>query len=292
MVAMVNEMRPNFKDVKKLYEEAKSKSNYGHWIEAAELFLKAAENFEKLGEKAWAARVYGRVAWNKMEAEEFEEAERFLEISKQLDFNQATLNYVWCFYICFKKKNEKAARKYLLESVSMIYQEIKFDHKELKKQRRLLYTNLPGFLIHIFEVFYNKKVEIEDKINEVWSRSDKSRLKTLLALLTKFDPSFYKPEEIYENAKNAGLNRLSRELEEKKELYSKNIEIIIRNIQNEDIKIPLDIKKLKISIFIFVCFMALVIIFLLLRYGIDLNTAITIFMAIITTAAIIIKMWE
>ena len=232
---MVNEVKPNFEDAKKLYEEAKGKSNYGHWSDAVELFLEAAENFRKLGERAWAARDYGRVAWNKMEAEEFEEVERFLEISRQLDFNQGTLNYIWSIFISSKKGNVNAAREYLLESISMIYQEIKFDRRELEKQWMLLATSKQEYVRRVVKKFYDKKIKIEEKINPEWAASQKARVKALLALLTKFDPLFYEPSELRKDAETANLERLPTELENK-EIFITSIENLFLNINFAKIK--------------------------------------------------------
>lgn len=166
-----------------LYQEAKIKSNEGLFDEAAKLFLEVADNFRILQEKAWAARAYGRVAWNKMEIEQFQEAERFLETSTELDFDQACLNYLWAFYICSRNNNGPVARKYLLSSVSMIYHNLNFSYMELKKQKRLLKDNPEALIWQIIKHFCKQKIRKAKDINSDWIKSDDARCKMLLVHL-------------------------------------------------------------------------------------------------------------
>ena len=183
-----------------IYNNSKLKFNERKFEGAANLFLKAAINFVKLDERTWAARTYGRVAWSKMELGDFGRGDSFLETSKQLDFNQAILNYMWTIYKSSKKNKVQIARRYLLDSVSMIYHEKNYSFFTLKKHFKKLDEKQEQLIWQLFNDFYAYNIKKERKTHPNWSTSDDSRSKIFLSHLTSM-----KENNVIESLENAKL---------------------------------------------------------------------------------------
>lgn len=174
-----------------IYKLAKEKANDFEWEESVNLFLKSARLFEDTGDFKSAARAYGRVAWNSIPIKKYDDVTKYLERSIELDFDQSTANFLWAARLYGKWKHVDKTEECFLESVSMLYNEMKFSYKELKRQKEVLKEDVWLLIRQVIEKFYNKKVREEKWRHRDWAESDKVRINTIMKIREDILPNDY-----------------------------------------------------------------------------------------------------
>lgn len=183
------------KDPVEIYKLAKDAYNKGNPEKSAELYRESAILFKGKGEIISAARATGRVAWNSIPTGKIHDVAQYLEESTELDYDQGTANFLYAaclFHV--KLKNEEKSTKYLLRSISMLYNELKFSLTELKRQEKLVEKDVRILMSKIVRKFYKKKISEEKKLKYLdWVKSDKPRAEMILGILGTMgeDPHYY-----------------------------------------------------------------------------------------------------
>jgi hypothetical protein len=78
-----------------LYRQGRSLANKSAWLPSMECHKQSAELFQRAGSSDWAARSWGRVAFNCIDLNRFDEASFALDRSYELDYWQGAANFYW-----------------------------------------------------------------------------------------------------------------------------------------------------------------------------------------------------
>lgn len=167
----------------KIYQAGRQYGNRGNpndWEKGKELHVNAAERFEKLGMKDWAARSLGRAAFDALDLNQKRIVEEYMNKAMELDPWQGTANYYWLLEHCFRKDES-------LNVITEYYDKFMSGMKQLgivddafleafEVEEENKFYLLWNKLILLFTSLLEKEVDWPK-----WSKSDQPRLYVLMA---------------------------------------------------------------------------------------------------------------